>query len=209
MNTTQTGTYTIEYFKVDTSGNTGSTTRIVNVIVPDTIAPIITLVGNANLSIPLGGAYSDLGATWTDNIDGTGTIVANGSVNTSIAGIYILVYNQTDVAGNVGTFVRRFVTVVAPEPIQVIITGAGGGGGGSSYGMPAYVQPASRQTMTLNSASSKKPVTYRTSTLIGSYRSKLYKSLVELRMKKFPNSEFALKRKQVVSSSDGSMSMSQ
>ncbi|NRH21717.1 DUF5011 domain-containing protein, partial [Candidatus Gracilibacteria bacterium] len=206
--TTQTGAYTIEYLKVDVAGNTGSTTRTVNVILSDTEAPIITLVGNTNLSIPLGGVYSDLGATWSDNVDGTGTIVANGSVNTSIAGLYILVYNHTDVAGNVGVFERRFVTVVAPQPSQVSVVGAGGGGGGSSYGMPVYIQNSSNQ-MTLNSASTRRPITNTTSSIIGIYRSKLYKSLVELRIKKFPSSEFALKRKQLVSSSDESMSMSQ
>ena len=179
-----------------------------NVVEPDTTLPIISLIGNANLSIPLGGVYSDLGATWTDNIDGSGTIVANGGVNTNIPGLYILVYNYTDVAGNVGVFERRFVNVVAPTPPPII--GGGGGGGGLSYGMPSFTQPNLKQT-SLNSASSpKKSINYpNATTTLGNYRSKLYKTLVELRMKKFPNSEFSKKRKQFFTSSNESMSMSQ
>ena len=208
LNTAQTGSYILEYIQVDAAGNTGSTTRTVNVVEPDTTLPIISLIGNANLSIPLGGVYSDLGATWTDNIDGSGTIVANGGVNTNIPGLYILVYNYTDVAGNVGVFERRFVNVVAPTPPPII--GGGGGGGGLSYGMPSFTQPNLKQT-SLNSASSpKKSINYpNATTTLGNYRSKLYKTLVELRMKKFPNSEFSKKRKQFFTSSNESMSMSQ
>jgi len=209
LNTAQTGSYLLEYVQVDAAGNTGSTTRTVNVVEPDTTLPIISLVGNANVSIPLGGAYSDLGATWTDNVDGSGSIVANGTVNTNIAWLYILVYNYTDTSGNVGVFQRRFVNVVAPTPPPII--GAGGGGGGSSYGMPTYTQNSSKQ-IPLNSASSpKKSLNYlnTTTSILGNYRSKLYKTLVELRIKKFPNSQYSIKRKQFFSSDDSSMSMSQ
>jgi hypothetical protein len=52
VNTALTGTYILTYTKVDTAGNTGSTTRTVNVLAaPDTTAPTVTLVGSANMII--------------------------------------------------------------------------------------------------------------------------------------------------------------
>jgi S-layer homology domain/Domain of unknown function (DUF5011) len=72
----------------------------------------------------------DAGATWTDNFDGTGTIVASGTVNTAIPGTYILTYRKTDAAGNIAIPVTRTITVTAP----VISGGSGGGGSGGGGG---------------------------------------------------------------------------
>ena len=66
-------------------------------------APVIALEGANPQSIELGTAYSELGATATDNIDGTitGNIVIDASnVNVDIAGDYTVTYNVSDAAGN-------------------------------------------------------------------------------------------------------------
>ena len=79
-----TGSYVVSYEYVDVSGNTGSISRTVNVIaVPDVTPPVVTLVGG-NVTLEYGSGFSDDGATWTDNIDGSGTIAfaTSGSVNT-------------------------------------------------------------------------------------------------------------------------------
>lgn len=81
--------------------------------VKDIIPPVITLLGTGNITINAGSPYIDAGATWTDNIDGSGIITPSGVVNTSIAGLYILSYNYTDSSGNSGSFVTRQVTVAA------------------------------------------------------------------------------------------------
>ena len=94
----------------DSQLNTVTVTRNVNVI--DNIPPVITLVGSSNVSINAGQPYSELGATWTDNVDGTGSAVVSGVVNSSLAGLYVISYNYTDAAGNTGTLVSRNVTVV-------------------------------------------------------------------------------------------------
>ncbi|MDR3169517.1 MAG: DUF5011 domain-containing protein [Candidatus Peribacteria bacterium] len=45
--------------------------------------------------------YTELGARWIDNYDGTGNIgTPIGSVNTTIIGDYPLTYSHTDQAGN-------------------------------------------------------------------------------------------------------------
>ncbi len=56
--------------------------RTVNVILGD--VPIISLNGSGVTIVPLGGTYSELGATATDTEDGTLTgITISGSVNTN------------------------------------------------------------------------------------------------------------------------------
>ena len=96
MNTGALGTYTLTYTKVDPSGNTGSTTRTVNVI--DTTAPAVTLNGSGTVNIEFSNNYTELGATWSDAVDGTGLIVAasSGLVNTGSLGNYTLSYSYAD-----------------------------------------------------------------------------------------------------------------
>lgn len=77
----------------------------------DTTAPLVTLVGPASETIAIGSSYTDLGATWIDNRDGSGTLLAiSGSVNTNALGTYTLEYRKTDIAGN-SSMVSRTVTV--------------------------------------------------------------------------------------------------
>ncbi len=77
----------------------------------DTTPPVVTLVGANPLTISLQGAYSEPGATATDDVDGAVTPVVTGTVNTDLTGTYTITYKATDKAGNVGTATRS-VTVV-------------------------------------------------------------------------------------------------
>ena len=101
MNTSQTGTYILSYLRVDTAGNLSNVVnRTVNVLLmSDNIAPIVTIVGSQNINIVQGSTYADSGATWTDNVDGSGTLVASGSVNTAIPGYYTLLSLSKQFAG--------------------------------------------------------------------------------------------------------------
>ncbi|MFD1062503.1 immunoglobulin-like domain-containing protein [Winogradskyella litorisediminis] len=112
VNTNTAGTYTVTYSVSDAAGNSASISRSV-VVSADTIAPIITLNGSATVNLTVGDAYSDAGATASDNIDGnlTASIVVSGSVNTNVAGTYTLTYNVSDAAGNAATPVSRTVNV--------------------------------------------------------------------------------------------------
>ncbi|MEJ6664208.1 MAG: M4 family metallopeptidase [Flavobacteriaceae bacterium] len=86
---------------------------------PDVIAPEITLNGSANVTIYLGDAYVDAGATASDNVDGdlTSSIVTTGSVTTGTAGSYSISYDVTDAAGNAAQTARRTVNVITvPDP---------------------------------------------------------------------------------------------
>ena len=80
---------------------------------PDTTAPVITLIGDGAISHAQGTAYTDAGATATDNVDGdvTSSIVATGTVDVNTAGDYTITYAVSDAAGNAATAVTRTVTV--------------------------------------------------------------------------------------------------
>ncbi len=75
----------------------------------DTIAPEITLNGNAIIGLNMGGAYTEQGASSIDTVDGdiSADIVISGAVDTTYAGLYILTYTSVDAAGNSASISRR------------------------------------------------------------------------------------------------------
>jgi uncharacterized repeat protein (TIGR02543 family) len=86
----------------------------------DTKAPIITLLGNVTENIANGAAYTDAGATATDDVDGdisARIVVAGDIVDTAVAGTYVVTYNVSDAAGNGATEVTR--TIIVEEAIEV------------------------------------------------------------------------------------------
>ena len=70
------------YNVTDANGNVAvEVTRTVNVV--DTTLPVITLTGEATVTIEVGSTYTDAGATATDNYDGdiTSSIVTVNPVD--------------------------------------------------------------------------------------------------------------------------------
>ncbi|MBI5145852.1 MAG: DUF5011 domain-containing protein, partial [Thaumarchaeota archaeon] len=97
VNTSIVGAYSVTYTVTDSSGNTDTETRTVNVV--DTTPPVIVLNGANPQTIVKDVAYSELGATASDNYDGnvTGSIIIDSSaVNTAIVGTYTVTYDVTD-----------------------------------------------------------------------------------------------------------------
>jgi hypothetical protein len=106
VDTNTVGTYTITYTATDAAGNTGTATRTVTVLEPDTTAPVISVASGTD-TVGQGATWTDAGATAD-----TGEIVtASGTVDTNIVGTYAITYTATDAAGNAGTATRT-VTVV-------------------------------------------------------------------------------------------------
>jgi hypothetical protein len=109
--------------------------------IPDTVIPVITLIGDTSMSLDFGSNFTDPGATAIDDIDGniTPKIITSNPVNTNIAGNYSITYNVADAAGNDAVEVTRLVVVNNPQ-------NGGGGGGGSGGGghppFPVIVNPA-------------------------------------------------------------------
>lgn len=78
----------------------------------DDVAPVVTLIGDANVTQNFG-HYVDAGATAEDDIDGdvTASITVSPKLNSeSDAGTYTVVYTAKDAAGNEGT-TTRIVTI--------------------------------------------------------------------------------------------------
>jgi hypothetical protein len=107
VDTENTGTYILTYSAVDLSGNTGSTTRTVNVWT-DTTPPIITINGESSLNHANNVYYTDNGASAIDddpNFDGNITATPNLSGYLPVWE-YTITYTAIDPSGNLGTALR-------------------------------------------------------------------------------------------------------
>ncbi len=123
VDTSTIGTYIVTYTATDSSNNVASTTRTVNVIAPDTTAPVITILGANPMTITIGGTYTELGASAIDNIDGPITPVITGSVNTSATGTYSIVYTATDSSNNSASSTRTVnVVATSTDTVPPVIT---------------------------------------------------------------------------------------
>ena len=86
VDTEMIGTYMVIYSVTDSNKNTTEAVRMV--IVVDTIAPVISLIGDNPLSLNVGDTFKDPGATAQDIPDGdlTALIQRDSDVNADIAG---------------------------------------------------------------------------------------------------------------------------
>lgn len=123
VNTTATGSYVITYTYINSLGNTGTLSRTIIISdvlpVPDTTPPSVTLSGSTTLTLEAGSGYTDDGAFWTDNTDGSGntldtTFTLSGLTyltdHLSIPGVYTLMYTKVDASGNSGS-TNRTITI--------------------------------------------------------------------------------------------------
>lgn len=113
--------YILTYSAVDAFGHEAAPViRTVHVV--DTIAPVLTLVGESEVTLTQGDEYVDAGATALDSFEGdvTESILIDNPVETSVVGTYTITYDVMDSSGNVATTLTRSVTVEAP--VTVITT---------------------------------------------------------------------------------------
>ena len=118
VDTNTAGTYIITYNVSDDTGKAASEVTRTVIVAADIVAPVITLTGSDTINVTLGDAFTDPGATATDNVDGditTSIVVSGDTVDVNTAGTYTITYNVSDAAGNPATEVTRTVTVAAPS----------------------------------------------------------------------------------------------
>ena len=97
-------------------------------------APYITLLGSAVLDHEQATDYVDAGATAMDYADGSVAVSVSGSVNSSVAGVYVLTYTAIDSEGNTAKPLTRTVTVAdttapviyAPSNLETLALSAAG-----------------------------------------------------------------------------------
>src|SRR5207249_10496888 len=121
VNANTPGAYTLTYTATDTSGNSASATRIVNVV--DTTKPLITLNGADPLTVECHSSFTDPGATATDACAGSLAVMTSGSVNANTPGAYTLTYTATDPSGN-STSATRIVNLVDTTKPVITLNGA-------------------------------------------------------------------------------------
>ncbi len=87
--------------------------------IADMVKPIISLKGEASVTVIKGKVYTDAGATASDNVDGniTSNITVNNPVNSNVLGFYTVSYHVKDAAGNVADKITRTVRVINVAPI--------------------------------------------------------------------------------------------
>ena len=112
VNTKIPGVYKIFYGLKDSAGNEAVTiTRTVFVV--DTTSPVITLVGEAVVTVEVGSDYEDPGVAAKDSVDGdlTSKVKVTGKVDVQKVGEYQLKYNVADASGNKSVELTRRVIV--------------------------------------------------------------------------------------------------
>ena len=120
VNSTMVGTYQVSYTVTDSTSQT--TTIFRTVTVQDTVAPVITLVGDNPLTLECPQSYNEPGATATDDCDqNLPAITIDGSaVDASTPGTYQVTYNVADASSNAATQVVR--TVIVQDTTAPVIT---------------------------------------------------------------------------------------
>ena len=91
--------------------------------VVDTTAPVITLSGDSEVIHEAGSDYVELGASWTDIVDGAGVALATGAVDVQTPGTYEINYNYVDSSGNEAVTVVRTIEVVDTTAPVITLSG--------------------------------------------------------------------------------------
>ncbi len=137
VDTSTEGSYTVYFTATDSASNTANATRIVEVIA--STGPIITLIGEDSINVPLNDIYTDPGATAFDNEDGISVDVDIdiSDVDIFVMGSYSVTFTATDSENNTSTAIRT-VIVVDPVPGTVKILPLGDSITDSINGRPSY-----------------------------------------------------------------------
>lgn len=114
------GYYEIDYSAANAHGVT-TRSRVVVVRPPaDSNAPTISIAGSNPVTVPLGHAYTDAGATAQDTIDGFVPVSSSNNVDTSTPGSYEWIYSASDSDGNSTTAIRTVIVVSDTAPLVSI-----------------------------------------------------------------------------------------
>ena len=97
-----------------------SSAALAQIVSADVTPPTITLVGSSTVTLAAGSTYTELGATATDAIDGTLTssiVVGGSSVNTQVAGVYVVTYSVSDSSSNSAQATRTVTVTDTTAPV--------------------------------------------------------------------------------------------
>jgi hypothetical protein len=136
-------------YLVVATGPSGNLTNSVTLLTVDSAPPLITLNGGSPVAIPLGGTYTELGATAYDTCPGNSLLVTtNGTVDPTTLGEYDITYSAVTGAGVPGS-ATRIVDVINPVLTNLVI-------------IPSTVTPQCGSNVTFTAAvSGLPPINYQ------------------------------------------------
>lgn len=109
----------------------------------DVTPPTISLNGANPTQLAVGQQYIELGATWSDDQDGTGNVTnINGTVDVNTVGSYSITYDFSDAAGNAAAQVTRTVIISDLVPTVAPTIDTGGQTSTSIEADTSYSDPA-------------------------------------------------------------------
>ena len=120
VNVNNPGTYILTYSYSDEGELTDTATRTITVKTIGNNCPTISLNGNrtVRLEIELNSTYTEEGAIWVDEEDGTGDAVISGDVvDTSRLGTYSIKYSYTDSSYCTKTILRNVIVLDSSKDI--------------------------------------------------------------------------------------------
>ena len=128
FDSSQAGTFTIEYTAYDAVGNAGTATRTV-VVVADATLPFIALNGGLETQHELGTPFTDPQAVVTSGQTVLKSDLAGqGTVDADTLGEYTLTYDYTHTDGKVAeTVTRKVIVVDRLAPVPTLVAHANGG----------------------------------------------------------------------------------
>ncbi len=126
LDTNALGVYEIVYVAQDSGGRSATETLFVHVT--EDLPPVITLIGEASVTLNCGAIYADAGATAEDDVDGdlTGQLLTTGlpPEDTPLGpGTWTIDYNVTDSGGKPAETVTRIMTVEDNCTLEVMAVG--------------------------------------------------------------------------------------
>ena len=117
------GTYVLHYNAAHEE-LADSASRTVHVV--DTAVPVISLLGEPEITLPVGEEYVEFGWTASDNYSGdlTEAVTASGQLDPAVPGSYVLTYSVSDSSGN-SCMASRTVTYVDVTAPVITLLGDG------------------------------------------------------------------------------------
>lgn len=133
VNVNKLNTYTVMYIATDSNGNKSEPVYR-DITVRDTVPPVVTLIGDEEITIERGTRYAEYGATAKDNYDGIlNDIAITGAPTGMERGVFEVQYCATDSSGNTGCTTRK---VTVEDTIAPMVLGVEDG---KYYRTPLYI----------------------------------------------------------------------